>query len=427
MKIKKLFLLPFVLLGLMSCSNDAEEAPVSSIFPSHRISVTQAKENVLDFVSHVNARTRTSFKNIKIADVHAVSLSGKATRSTGSSVSLDTLFYVVNFEDSCGFAIAASDDREQSVYALAEEGNYSYNEEDTTNNGFLAFVSALIEQIVYNRSNLDGAVSPPFDPSTPAIGGPGDNDYYTGFLSLPDKFEVMPPLLVTKWHQEKPYNLYCKGYLTGCVATAISQISSFLEEPTHISYSYDNGEHGEATLDWNLINAECKFSGGHPINPAAIEQVARLMRYWGITIDADYETEGTGADTGFAVDKMQEKGFAATDLQPYNIDNVISDLGKGNNIILMRGNARYYHVGLVFRKYVDGHAWVVDGYIDKVKNRVPSKYIHCNWGWGIGRNGYYLSDVLNAEEQPVYNDDATPTTRSENFRYRLKTSTITKQ
>ncbi|PTL34394.1 hypothetical protein C7120_07665 [Prevotella sp. oral taxon 376] len=237
----------------------------------------------------------------------------------------------------------------------------------------------------------------------------------------------MLPLLVTKWHQRELYNLYCNGCLTGCVATAVSQICSFLEEPTHISYSYDNGEHGEATLDWNLINAECKFSGGHPITSAAIEQVARLMRYWGITIGADYGTEGTGADTGCAVDKMQEKGFAATDLQPYNIDNVIKDLKSGNKIILMRGNGRYFHVGFVFRKYVDGHAWVVDGYIDKVEKGTSSKYIHCNWGWGIGRNGYYLSDVLNAEEQPVYNDDATPTTRSGNFRYRLKTSTITKQ
>lgn len=92
----------------------------------------------------------------------------------------------------------------------------------------------------------------------------------------------------------------------------------------------------------------------------------------------------------------------------------------------MRGNGRYYHVAFVIRNYVDGHAWVVDGYIDQVKNNQESKYIHCNWGWKGKRNGYFLSNVLNAEESPVYNDDVTPSTRSDNFRYRLKTATFTK-
>lgn len=110
----------------------------------------------------------------------------------------------------------------------------------------------------------------------------------------------------------------------------------------------------------------------------------------------------------------------------YNIDNVIKDLKCGNKIILMRGHGRYYHVAFVVRKYVDGHAWVVDGYIDQVKNNKESKYVHCNWGWGGNENGYFLSNALNAEESPIYNDDVTSSTRSSNFRYKLKTATFTK-
>ena len=85
-----------------------------------------------------------------------------------------------------------------------------------------------------------------------------------------------------------------------------------------------------------------------------------------------------------------------------------------------------YHVGFVFRKYVDGHAWVVDGYIDQIKNNKRSKYVHCNWGWGGNHNGYFLSDVLNAEQDPVYGDTVTSATRSNNYRYKLKTATFTK-
>lgn len=91
----------------------------------------------------------------------------------------------------------------------------------------------------------------------------------------------------------------------------------------------------------------------------------------------------------------------------------------------MRGNGDYYHVGLIFRKYIDGHAWVVDGYIDQIENHIQTKYIHCNWGWDGYHNGFFKSDVLNAEESPVYNDTTT-STRSTNFRYKLQTSTFKK-
>lgn len=123
---------------------------------------------------------------------------------------------------------------------------------------------------------------------------------------------------------------------------------------------------------------------------------------------------------------MQEFGYNVTGLTDYNATDVINDLKQGNRIIYMRGNARYYHVAFVFRKYVDGHGWVVDGYIDTIKNNNETLYLHCNWGWGGYRNGYFLADVFNAEETPYYDDNANAITRSANFQYRLKTSTICK-
>ena len=61
---------------------------------------------------------------------------------------------------------------------------------------------------------------------------------------------------------------------------------------------------------------------------------------------------------------MQRYGFNVSNLEDYDGDNTISELRKGNRIVLIRGNGRYYHVAFVVRKYVDGHAWVIDGYID---------------------------------------------------------------
>jgi len=149
------------------------------------------------------------------------------------------------------------------------------------------------------------------------------------------------------------------------------------------------------------------------------------MRFWGIVFDAEYKPNGTPVNSEYAISQLQYYGINATSLSDYNGTDVINQLRKGNRIIYMRGEGRYYHVGFIFRRYVDGHAWVVDGYIHSVKGWDIANYLHCNWGWNGDKNGYYLCNVLNAEEGPVYYDDVSPT-RSQNYQYRLKTSTICK-
>lgn len=396
-----------------SCSKDvdlnSDSASKSEV--SNKISVEEATANVIDFVNNINKTgTRAFGKEISIANVSPVSIHN-ATRAT-DGIDTDTLFYVVNFSDSCGFAIASADKNDTPVLALVENGNYTYNENDSVNPGFEAFINAIIENKIIQRASVSVM------PEDPFVGGGGSY--------LPNKFEVMSPLLKTKWDQWSPYNTYCSNCPTGCVITAVSQICSYLQSPKNISYQY-NSEFGQATMNWEKINQECSQNNGILLSSDTQEQVARMMRFWGITFEAEYSSTSTSADSGDAVEKMRKNfGFNVTGLSDYNIDNVITDLKCGNKIILMRGNGRYYHVALVVRQYVDGHAWVVDGYIDQVKNNQESKYIHCNWGWNGKYNGYFLSNVLNAEESPVYNDDATPATRSNNFRYRLKTATFTK-
>ena len=405
--------------GFTSCNQENE---LNSVAPkaktiNNKVTVEEAKANALDFVNKLNQSNTRAFssKDLTIANVKPVSFKGK-TRA-GSSLYTDTLFYIVNFSDSCGFAIASANKNETPILALIEDGNYDYNENDSLNPGFEAFMDAMIEREV--NGQLHYTVMPKDDF---AEGGGGSSNY------RPDKFEVMSPLLKTKWNQWSPYNTYCSNCPTGCVITAVSQICSYLQTPRNIRYQY-NSEFGQATMDWEKINNECSlYNIGAPRSADTQEQVARMMRFWGITFGAKYSSNSTSADTGDAVNKMRKDlGFNATGLSDYNIDNVIKDLKCGNKIILMRGNGRYYHVGFVFKKYVDGHAWVVDGYIDQIKNNKESKYVHCNWGWGpYSYNGYFLSNALNAEEAPVFNDNAETTRASHNYRYKLKTATFTK-
>lgn len=402
-----------ILVGCMfvACSQDDSSVSIdNSMATSHRISVEQAKLNAIDFASKVNSKTRSG-RVFEVDNVQAISLSASSTRSISDSINLDTMLYIVNFADSAGFVIAGTDDRENSIYAYIEEGNYSWGDSDTHNSGFAAFLYALLESKSYNdKGNFEE-----HQDEYEGHGGGGGN-------YKPSKFEVMSPLLVTKWSQKKPYNTYTPNEYTGCVVTAISQICSFLEAPVNVQWSYKN-TNGSATMNWGKIKTECITNGGTPTSTA--NQVAHLMRSLGLAFGAEYESGETGVDSDDAIEYMQNVGHLVSDLDDYDVNCVVNNLKSGNKIVYMRGNARYYHVGFVFRKYVDGHAWVVDGYINEVKNNKQSYYLHCNWGWGGTKNGYFLNNVFNAEQNPPYNDNAK--TRSNNYQYNLETAIFTKQ
>lgn len=398
----------------MACSqNDLILNADNQVATNHRISIEQAKTNALNFANKVNSGTRNGSSNsLEIGNVQAISLPQSTTRSTGDSINLDTLLYIVNFADSCGFVIAGTDDREDPIYAYIEEGNYSWEDADTLNSGFSAFLYALLESKSYDYQRDVEII--------PGDGGAGGGTGTGGGTS--NRFVVMSPLLVTKWGQGYPYNTYTPNGYTGCVVTAISQICSYLETPVNVQWSYNN-TNGSATMNWGMIKTECSGNGGTPTSTA--NQVAHLMRSLGLAFGAEYESGGTGVDSDDAIEYMQNVGHNVSDLDDYDVNNVVNNLKNGNKIVYMRGNARYYHVGFVFRKYVDGHAWVVDGYIDEVKSNKQSYYLHCNWGWGGTKNGYFLNNVFNAEQNPPYNDNAQ--TRGNNYQYNLETAIFTKQ
>lgn len=420
---KKLFYY-FILIGSLLTSCSYEDGYNSSYIQdstmprNHRVSVEEAKLKALEFVSNISDITRAgSSKELRVDNVQAISLINHSTRSSEEPTNLDSLLYIINFADSCGFVIAGTDDREAEIYAYIENGNYSWNEADSLNPGFTAFIYGLLE----SRSK-DAANAVALDDIECIGGGPSggipNND---GFK--PNKFEVMYPLLVTKWGQLEPYNAYTPDNVyTGCVVTAMAQICSFLEWPSMVQWSY-NYTGGSAHLNWSQIKTECSLSDGKLYTESSADQIAHLMRFLGVAFDAEYGEGGTSVDSNEAIDVLRNYGLTISGLSDYNPTQIVNDLRSGNKIVYMRGNARYYHILFFIRKYVDGHGWVVDGYIDQVDMGKESIYLHCNWGWNGTQNGYFLSSALNAEEDPAYDDNVT---RGYNYRYNLEMATFSK-
>lgn len=404
---------------LASCNNEDIEMTNADTLVNHSVTVEKAKQNVVKFMSQMNLSSRSSMNDVRISDVQVVSVPTTVKSRSGLNYTNDTLFYVINFADSCGYVIASSDDREPEVWALVEAGNYRYEFTDTIRSGFDLFMNNLVDQAADFRQ--DG-VQNQFISDRNIIDV--EDEPGGGAVIRPDKFEVMSPLLNTKWDQ-RTYNKYCSNGLTGCVPTAVAQIFSFLSAPSQVRYLYNN-EYGSTILDWERINQECSVGDGNVISDDLKEEIAILMRYLGVAFDAEYGRDATSVSTKDAINLIRDYiGINASSLSDYDVDKVIRDLRTGNKILLMRGNASCNTNFLGIKTYDSGHAWVVDGFIDKIERNVETKYIHCNWGWGSdGNNGYFVSNVLDAAAYPEYNDAIG--SRSYYYRYKLETSTFTK-
>ena len=382
----------------------------------------------MEFINSLNGTTRSKLDNDKIGSVKAISASNRFTRSSANeSINLDTLFYVVNFENDNGFVIASSDKREIPVFAYVEEGTYedidSIPDEQERpqmeeNNGYLSFICNLQELVINNRTlshkdpnNYDLLI---YDGNI--IGGDMPP------INSPETInEVQQPLLLTKWGQNT-YNDYCNGCPTGCVITAVSQICSYLQKPNHVAWE-QNGIGNQCNIDWQRINEECMYNDGNVLSFDLHNQIANLMRFWGLAFHAEYSEEGTGANSEDAIETLCDYGFNVSPLKDFDATDVINELRKGNRIIYMRGNDHYYHTLFVIRQYVGGHAWIVDGYIHQECRGRRTDYLHCNWGWHGDKNGYFLAGVFDSDS-PAFDD--TYNTRSGNYKYNLEYSTFCK-
>ena len=412
----------------MSCSESEELInDASKKENEHTLTPAEASSNVLEFISKMNTSSRSTTP-ATIADVQPFILPSDIA-SRASVQCPDTLFYVVNFANDKGFAIAGADDRDPEIYAIVEDGTFSYN--DSTAVGFNMFLSNLINMKLFNTMSEnpddtdDHPGENPDDPDTERDGdrvggnGPHPEDNH-------DFFDVMSPLLKTKWGQQYFYNIFCPNeYKTGCVPTAIAQIFSYLESPNYVTYC-KNGESMSAYLDWDTINYECETNNGVPSSPLIQRNIAVLMRYLGVIFESDYEADITETCLEDALDVLQEGHMNVTNLRDYNINNVIQDLNDGNKIIIIRGYTNKHHILFAIPIYSGGHTWVVDGYIRERQNGELTKYLHCNWGDNGDNIGYFLSTVLDAGITPSYRDNVSSRSES-HVKYKIETATFTKQ
>ena len=212
---------------------------------------------------------------------------------------------------------------------------------------------------------------------------------------------IAPILGNVEWGQGTPYNNLCptvggERSVTGCVATAITQIMYVHKYPTKgtgsKTYTSESNKlnlsanFGATTYDWN--NMLPYYYNNY--NSTQANAVATLMYHVGVAADMDYDPDGSGAASSIALANIgtyfgYDKGIKTLPKDFMNEEEVLAAVAADLQI----GHPVYVSGAT---KNQEGHAFVCDG-------MQSDGYLHINWGWNGMSNGYFALSALDPEQQ----------------------------
>ena len=296
--------------------------------------------------------------------------------------------FVFNSTDQ-GFVLVSAEDNARAVLGYSDEGTFDANNIPENMQFWLQMYADELAKVKGERLEVKGKVN--------RREAKGERQE-----AQAESYPTIAPLLgETVWGQNEPFNNKCpqignERAVTGCVATALSQIMYVHKYPTKGtgSHSYTtategltvSANFGNTTYDWaNMIP---NYRGSY--TTAQANAVATLMHHVGVAADMDYTVNGSGAFSSPALAAITEyfgynksinvlpKDFTKEETA---LQTVASDLQAGRPI---------YISGSTVNK--EGHAFVCDG-------MKSDGYLHINWGWNGAANGYFALSALDPEVQ----------------------------
>lgn len=288
-----------------------------------------AKQALLDFTKR--PQTKVSLRNVSTI----VPINRLRTRTENE----DTLFYVVNFVDSTGFALVAADRSMPELLVFVNNGNYSGEETDCP--AFNAYIEELTGELSRNN-NIQRSVPP-----TEMILFDFDTTKVETFVE---------PVISWNCHQSAPFNTYCLSdnneiSPAGCGAVAIAHAISRYSSPTTLDLTFNNAPVESITLDWSI----CKNHNFNHGTCNVCNTNALLMREIGERLDMHYTIDGSSSTLLDSQNCLTSLGYQCQYHAGYDIYSIVNSLNSGKTVIIRgdRINSEGEEVG---------HSWNVDGY-----------------------------------------------------------------
>ena len=312
--------------------------------------------------------------------------------------------FVFNSTDK-GFVLVSAEDDARAVLGYSDEGTFDANHIPENMQFWLKMYADEMRRLGEEAIRREGAVSDRSekgDEEKKAIRREAKGERRLGDEAEEESYPTINPILgETVWGQGEPFNNKCpeingERTVTGCVATALSQIMYVHKYPTKGtgSYSYTtetkklkvSADFGSTTYDWaNMIP---DYTGSYTTTQA--DAVATLMFHAGVAAEMDYTVEGSGAVSSIALAALTEYfGYdKAINVLPKDfmtedglLQAIATDLQAGRPV---------YFSGVTVNQ--EGHAFVCDG-------MKSDGYLHINWGWNGMANGYFAISALAPEVQ----------------------------
>lgn len=371
-------LLVFILVATFaSCTEEMDSVEYPEFSSSHLRSYSEAIEIAQRGISMLegNSGTRSENGTRRKIDMNGFKcVTSKPTRSGD----VDTLLYVVNFEDNQGYAIVSARRDVEGLLAVTESGSYDplHKSENEGLNMFMDLASG------YERG--------------PLIPVPGHEPIVTRFYK--------GPYITVRWGQEWPEGYYFQNGIAGCVNTAIAQAMSYYRHPAGISITYPEADVSYQQLDWTElkrhIRSESSYDCQNPSYPNICNAqygthlaLARLCRQLGELFMSDYsDSTHTGTNHNDVSYYLSNIGYSSTIWQSYSLGTLKTTIDS-NDVLCMVGSCN-----------AGAHMWIADGYchediflpgfgIDGTDIHEHKYYNHINWGWNGKDNGYFIDNV----------------------------------
>lgn len=280
-------------------------------------------------------------------------------------------YYVFSAGDNSGFTVVSGDDRFPAIVGYTESGEF---DADRLPENFVSFMQAY-------QDFVDNATDEQIE-EVAAWKSQASHD-------------TVAPFMKTKWNQRAPYNNMCPVYntgkrsVTGCVATAVSQILHYYEHPANLKADIPAYTTGTYRLEMKGITAGEEYDWSNMMDvytgsetQAQNDAVAKLMFHVGCALKTDYGPSSPAYTTldiftrYFGMDKELVGYYVRADYQIAEWDYMLYKEIEARRPVYYDGQSNG-----------GGHAFVIHGYADGL--------YYVNWGWGGDCDGYFDITILN--------------------------------
>ena len=338
------------------------------------------------------------FPSVNTADCYLTYQSQSNAYSNSSSIAPENYFYVFNYKNN-GFVILSADDVFTPIIAYSTENSFIA---ENIAQHIQKWLEGYKEEI---RAGIKNGLQ-----STVAINNEWNNLENGLLIGVSNVGNTNPkrgsvsPLLTTKWNQSPYYNALCpydnsaRDYtVSGCVATAVTQVMKFWNYPEKGTgnYSYNHSKYG--TLSANFAATTYNWgSMPNTVNSGNYQAVALLTYQVGVSIDMNYGVASTGGSGAYVISSKSP----VTNCAEYALKNYFgykstlkgverASYTSTNWINLLKAELDVARP-IIYAGFGSGggHCFVADGYD-------ANNYFHFNWGWGGNSDGYFSINALN--------------------------------